>query len=237
MITLHFYLAIIAFLASITGGIYFLTLWFRYEKKHTLLLYWAFGFGFLLLFKIPNILANTELTIVQHDIYAFFFVTLLLYFLAYPLFIEGLSTIRPFRYQKLFVLVGRILFPFSAVYFFFSFFVSGFDISYAPVWVSHLLFFIPAQLFLFFRLWDIARQATLYPVISKIGAQVAMLGTVGLFTTSILYVLVQVGSVQRILWYVSVVSSPWISALQIITITLLFFGFRSMALKYLQNNK
>lgn len=237
MIILNFTLATVAFVASIIGGVYFLVLWFSSGKKHVHLLYWAFAFSFLFLFKLPNIIANANITLVQHDLYPFFFITLLLYLLAYFLFVDGLSCLRSFLHQKVLTTFSKIVLILASLYFFLSFFVPKFDVSYAPVWFSHVLFFIPAQIFLFLRLQTFGQESSEHPGVSKKGILFAKLGSVMLFVTSVAYILVQTDSAQRIFWYASVVSSPWISFLQIVAVVLLFFGFRAMALTCLQTNK
>src|SRR3989344_5511196 len=91
MPNLIFYFSLAALLVSVGGGIYFLVWWVKSGGRYPLLFYWAYGLAFLLLFKIPNILANAQVGFVQTDFYPFFFVTLLMSFLAYFAFIRGFA--------------------------------------------------------------------------------------------------------------------------------------------------
>ncbi|MCR4274501.1 MAG: hypothetical protein NUW02_00400 [Candidatus Campbellbacteria bacterium] len=238
MITTNFLLAGIAFLVSIVSGLYFLVLWFLSGRKHAFHLYLTFGFVFLLLFKMPNIIINANITVVQRDLYPFFFITLILHLLAYFLFIEVLAMLKPFSHHKAFTVVSAIVLILSGVYFSLSFLIPTFDTNYAPVWLSHVLFFIPMQIFLLFKLRDIKQQQlSSFSVVSKSGIFFVMSGVLTLLVTSLLYIFVQVGLPQQSFWYLSVISSPWISVLQIIAVPLLFFGFRAITLTYLRNNK
>ncbi len=235
MVTSNFFFASLAFLISILSGVYFLRLYFSSGKKHTFLLYWAFGLGATLWFKIPSIIVNTHIQIVQPSLYTFFYVTLLVYFLAYFALIRGLMPFRGFSHKKLFYVFASLGIASSAFYFYFTFFVHGFDITYTPVWAGHLLFFIPVQLLLLFRLFRIMQWSLYSSKISKVGILLTAFGTVTLSITSFLYMLVQTESVQRSFWYYSVATSSSISILQIVSGLLFFFGFRALALTYLSS--
>lgn len=229
-----FYFSVIAFLISVGSGIYFLTWWIGTGGRHRPLLYWAYGLGLLLLFKIPNILANGGAEIVQQDFYFFFFVTLLLYFLAYVALIKGLVLLAGFSYGVLTMRVFKLWFGLAVIYFTLSFFAE-YELTYAPVWVGHLLFYIPAQLFLLHELLWVARRASGSLAISRTGAAYAAAGVIVTFITSALYIAVQVWPYPREFWYFSVISSSNISILQIISGLLLFIGLHIMARSYFRN--
>lgn len=237
MVTPIFFLSLVALLISVFSGVYFLYLWFTSGKKHAFLLFWAYALGTILWFKIPNILINAGFSAVQSDYYIFFYVTLLVGFLAYPALIWGLISFRGFSQKKYYISFFLIWFFASAAYYSLSFFVEGFDVSYAPVWAGHLFFFIPAQICLLFRLWRTGQWSSPTHNIPKSSILLASLGTYILTCTSILYILTQIGAVHRGYWYYAVISSPWISVLQILSGLLLFFGFRILALSRISGNK
>ncbi len=229
MFTPVFFFSLFALLVYLFSGFYFLYLWLRTGRRFPFLLLWAYGFGTILLFKVPNILTNAHAGIVQYNLYPFFFVTLLLHFLAYSALIFGLIPFRGFSLKKHFIYFLLVWFAGSVAYYFLSFFVEGFDVTYAPVWAGHLLFFIPVQICLLFRLWRVWQwSSSPSRRISRSGVILAVLGTLALTGTSVLYIVTQVSVLQRHYWYYSVVSSSWISILQIVSGVLLFLGLRAL---------
>lgn len=237
MFTPVFFFSLAALLICVLSGGYFLYLWFSTGKKFPFLLLWAYGLGTLLWFKIPNILINAGFGAVQSNLYVYFYITMLIGFLAYPALIWGLISFRGFSQKKYYISFFLIWFFASAAYYSLSFFVEGFDISYAPVWAGHLLFFIPAQICLLFRLWRTGQWSSPVHKIPKSAVVFASLGTYILTCTSVLYILTQIGVAQRGHWYYAVISSPWIALLQILSGVLLFFGFRILALSRISGNK
>lgn len=230
-----FYFSLFAFLISVASGIYFLAWWIGSRGRYRPLLYFAYGLGALLLFKIPNIVANAGVVIVQQDFYPFFFITLLLYFLAYIALMRGLVLFADFSYSAMTVRFFKIWFGAAVLYFAFSFF-AGYELTYAPVWAGHLLFFIPAELLLFHELRSVARRpADSQTPISRSGAISATIGALVSVATSILYIVVQVWPYPRELWYFSAASSASISILQIASGLLFFFGLRAMVRGYFLN--
>ena len=229
-----FYFSLIAFLIHIIGGIYFFVWWIISGRKHLPLLYFAYGLGVFLLFKIPNILANFGVTIVQKDFYPFFFISLLLYFSAYIVLIKGVILLSGFSYRKLLSHFFKAWFGVAVFYFALSFF-GGYELTYAPVWMGHILFYIPAQFFLLNELWWASRRGADPQSISGFGVICAAMGTIGAFAASILYIVVQTMSSSRVFWYFSAVSSWSISIVQIISGLFLFVGLYSMARSHLRS--
>lgn len=226
--TANFYFSLIAFVISIASGAYFLWKWLATGKQRAFLLYWAFGLGSLLSFKIPNILANAAVIINQEDFYPFFFFALLANFLAYFALILGLETLAPPYVRKSSRAILGFWFGIAATYFAFGFLIPGFGVDMAPAWVGHILFYIPAQVLLLHELKSV-------PVAKRSAKLMVTLGTLSLLLTSIIYILVQVGPYPPEFWYFSVISSNEISILQIFSGLLLFFGFRAVALSYLRS--
>ena len=144
------------FLYPLAAEFIFLVRWFIHGKKYTFLLYFAYGLGAQLLFKIPSILANGGAKFDQHDFYLFFYITLLAYFLAYFSLIKGLSYFEN-PVQKKFALGVPffVLFSIAAGFFALSFFVNN---SFAPVWAGHIIFFLPAEFLLLHKLQQLHKQ-------------------------------------------------------------------------------
>ena len=230
------YLALAALLISIGSGLYFLGWWYLTGKKYRFLLYWAWGLGTLLLFKLPNILINAEVEIIQEDLYPYFFVTLLLYFLAYFALIRGFAFFAGSsnidRIAKWFTF-GFIL---AVLYFAASFFIPGIGVKNAPVWAAHLLFYIPAQVLLLREIWKAARQPVRPKAISSPGLVLTAAGLICLTITSIIYITAQIGPYPAEFWYLSVVFSPDISLWQVASGILLFLGLASFGRSYIKNN-
>ena len=237
MFGVTFYLSLVAFIISIASGIYFFAWWLTSGRRHSLLLYWAYGLGSLLLFKIPNILANARVEISQENFYPFFFVTLLLYFLAYFSFLQGLDFFIQSAPSKSIRGLFTAWFGVAVIYFALSFFVESPDGVIFPVWVGHVLFYIPAQIYLLYKLCRLEKNSEEQIVISQIGVHLAVLGVFVLLLTSVFYIFVQVWPYSQRFWYLSVISSPNISILQIISGLFLFFGFRIIAKSYLRASR
>lgn len=228
-----FLLSLTAFLISIGSGAYFLWWWIKSGRRYAILLYWAYGLGALLLFKVPNIIANAGVKIVQRDFYISFFATLLGYFLALFALRHGLSFFSDHSRGILINIFFKLWFGVAVAYLSLSFFAGG-ELSFAPVWGAHILFYIPAQLFL---LRDLGRLAKKFPpsfVIPSLGKKLSIAGTILLVIISILYIGTQIFSHSREFWYFSVTASPVISLLQIISGILLFLGFRALARSYIE---
>ena len=236
MITSTFYLSLSALLISLGSGIYFLAWWLQRRKKYPFLIYWAYGLGALLWFKIPNILANAGFEIVQQEFYLFFFVTLLAYFLAYFALIRGLVFFRKSPHNKRVLGFFAMWFGAAVIYFALSFF-AGYELTYAPVWAGHLFFYIPVQLFLLYKLWQVVKESAESIAISRIGATLTAAGVLVSITSSVFYIFIQTGPYPQEFWYFSVISSSSISLLQIISGLLLFFGLHAIARSYLRNIK
>ena len=234
MLNSIFYLSLVASIISVASGIYFFLWWFRSERRHLLLLYLAYGLGSLLLFKIPNILANAKIEIFQEDLYPFFFITLLLYFLAYFAFLRGLDFFSQFPQKNYINKLFIAWFGIAVTYFALSFFVQGPDGAIFPVWVGHILFYIPVQIYLLYKLFKLETKPKGKITVPQIGVYLAVLGVFVLLLTSIFYIFVQVRPYSQGFWYLSVISSPNISILQIVSGILLFFGFRILAKSYFQ---
>ena len=232
-----FYLSLIAFFISIGSGVYFTVRWFVSGKKYTFLLYFAYGLGAQLLFKIPSILANGGAKFDQHDFYLFFYITLLAYFLAYFSLIKGLSYFEnPVQNKFALGVPFFVLFSIAVVYFALSFFVNN---SYAPVWAGHIIFYLPAEFLLLHKLQQLHKQPQKSEADLKIGVKWSIFGTFLLMITSIFYIYTQVYPYPQQFWYVSVISSPTISLLQIASGSSLFIGFYFLTrflLKRLRNS-
>lgn len=198
-----------------------------------MLISWAYGLGGLLLFKIPNILANAGFRVVQENLYQFFFGTLLIYFLAYFAILHGLCFFTKFARCRLTAVLSLFWIAGATLYFAASFLIPSLGVERAPVWVSHIIFYIPVQLLLLITLWRIHRQPTESLTVSKTGVVLTSGGVVALFFSSVLYVSTQTGPYPRAFWYFSVISSEQISVLQIIGGVLLFLGLRIFAKSYL----
>lgn len=218
---INFYLSLTALLSSLGLGIYFFFLWFESNRKHAFLLWWALGFGVLLLFKIPNILTNGGINIIQTDFYPFFYLTVLLSIISHCAFARGISQVTHLPTGKFAMWFFALLLSVAAVYFYLTFFVKGFEITYAPAWAGHVLFFIPIQLFMLSKLWRAVRDLQ----ISRTGIIFSALGILSLFVSSLLYIAVQVYPYPRWYWYSSVVNSSAIPIVQILALFFLFFGF------------
>ena len=234
MQTLAFYLSLAAFLVSLGSGIYFFAWWAKSGRQHRLLLWWAFGSGSLLLFKIPNILAHAQVKISQEKFYPFFFITLLAYFLAYFALARGFAFFTEFSHGKLIVGLFGLWFVAAAAYLASAFLVPGIGVANAPVWMAHLLFYIPVQMFLFYELWRVKKRPSGPVPVPNAGVVCAGAGVALLFITSILYISVQIGPYPREFWYVSVLSSQSISLLQIASGILLLFGLRVFAQSHIR---
>ncbi len=213
----EFYVSFSALLVPIIGAIYFFTKYFQTGKPA--FIWWALGMGSLMLFKVPNILFNAGVEIIQSEWYPYFFITLLAYIFSYFALTKGLASISGHAHIVLPRLFFSVLF-FGAIFFGLVFLTnSGF-----PVWVGHVLFFIPAQLFLLHEL----RRGTK----SKwsFGFICTALGVVALLITSMLYIFVQVfNPYPHDFWYIAVISSTTISVVQIAAGLLLIGGLRSIA--------
>ena len=225
MFNFTFYISLGSFIVFFGAGIYFFTWWLKSNRHHQFLLYFALGLGGFLWFKIPNILANAHIEIVQQDFYLFFFVTLLAHFLAYFSIIKGLTFFTEFSYKK------SVLYYFSL-----TFFVPGFDLTYAPVWASHLLFFIPVQLCILYELWHIAKNPVKSLTVPFPGVMLFGTGTgvIFLIASSLFYIFVQIWPYPQEFWYFAVTTSTNISFLQIISGLFLFFGLCVLSQSYIR---
>lgn len=229
-----FYLSLIAFLISIVGGMYFLVWWIKSARQHQFLLYWAYSLGSLLWFKIPNILANAGVKIAQEEFYSFFFVTLLAYFLAYFALIRGFAFFTGFPRSKFVMTIFAIWFGAAIAYFTLGFLVRDIGVLYAPVWIGHLIFYIPEQLVVLYALRRAAKQPVQTFSVPRTSVALTAVGVVLLVMSSVFYVAVQVGPYPKEFWYFAVVSSSGISFTQIVSGLLLFFGLRGFAKSYMQ---
>ena len=234
MPTTNFYLALIAFLISLGSGIYFLVWWFKSGRRYRLLLCWACGLGSLLWFKIPNIIANAKIEVVQEDLYPFFFVTLLIYFLAYFALIRGFAFFTKFSNGESIVGLFALWFWAAILYFASSFLVQNIGVSDAPVWVGHLLFYIPSQIFLLYELWRVTKRPARPFIISNTSIALTAMGIISLLMSSVLYIAAQAITYPKEFWYFAVIYSSNISSLQIISGILLFFGLRGFMKSYLR---
>lgn len=231
-----FTLSFSALAIALFGAVWFVTWWFVRTDRPQILLWWAYGMFALLLFKIPNILVNADVAVFQKDFYPFFFVTMTAYFLSFFAFIRGLMHISKRSFGDRTVLYLRIWFLACIAYFALAFFAPGFDVSYTPVWVSHLLFYIPAQILLLKTLFNVLNVPTAFPRPFGAGIICAVSGTITLMFSSVFYILLQVSAVRPEHWYYTIVSSSMISVLQIASATLLFLGFLFLGRSYLKNS-
>ncbi len=230
----NFYFSLIAFLISLGGGIYFLVWWVKGGRRHPLLFYWSYGLGALLLFKVPNILANGQFQFVQEDFYIFFFATLLAYFLAYFALIRGFAFFMDIRHGKLLMSFCAVWLAFAAVYFAAGFLVPQIGPVRAPEWFSHVIFYIPAELLLFYMFRRAVKQSGSSFAFSKSGIFSTGAAIILLFLTSMFYITAQTGHYPGAFWYLPVISSAKISVFQIAIGIFLFFGLRSFAKVYIE---
>lgn len=230
MFNLNFYLSLISVLFPVAAGIYFLFYWFEAGRKDAFLLWWAIGFGLLFLFKIPNVLVNAGLSIVQVDLYPFLFIGLLLYLFAHFAFVRGLARIMPVMGERVMTGFFAVMFLGATIYFSFSFFAGFIGMARAPVWGSNVLFYIPIQIFIAYKL-NSAMTAGLPEsrAISHAGITFTLLGMFALVASSILYIIAQTHPYTLAFWYLAVVNTPIVSIAQILAVFLLFFGFRIFA--------
>lgn len=234
---LNFYLSLTAFLVYLAGGVYFLFWWITRKGQPKFLLFFALGMGMFLWFKIPNILANTHINFVQQNFYPFFFITLLFHLLAYFALIKGLAFFTQYSRGKYIARSFMVWFGLAILYFALTFFVPNFDVTYTPVWAGHLLFYIPAQLFIGHELWRISKQQANAPIVPKTGIALMASGIILLLASSVLYIFIQVWPYPRKFWYFSVISSPGISVLQILSGLCLFFGLYIFTKKYISSGQ
>lgn len=227
MFNLNFYSSLISVLVSVGVGIYFLFYWVETGRKDSFLLWWATGFGLLFLFKIPNVLVNAGLHIVQVDLYPFLFIGLLLYLLAHFAFVRGLAHTMPVMGARSMTGFFAVMLLGATVYFSFSFFAGLIGMARAPVWGSNVLFYIPIQIFIAYKL-NSAMTAGLPEshAISHAGVTLTLLGMLALLTSSVFYIIVQTHPYTLAFWYLAVVNTPIVSIAQILAVLLLFFGFR-----------
>ena len=226
-LNLNFYFALFALLVSIGNGVYFFIRWLNTKRQHLFLLYLSGGLASLVLFKVPNIIANAGYQISQQDFYSFFFITLLIYLLGVFSLIhavrlmnnQGRISGRTFFFTLWFVVA---IFYLGA-----NFFIKGLSMAY-PLWVAHLIFFIPAGLILLYELYRLFFAVKRFTM-PKTSFMATTLATILLVTTSILYIIILMRPNSDIFWYVFVVSSTSVSFIQLIIGILLFFGFRSLA--------
>ncbi|MBI2414891.1 hypothetical protein HYV31_03620 [candidate division WWE3 bacterium] len=229
-----FYLSLAALFFSIVSGTYFAVSWFTTGRKHSFLLYFSYGLGTQLLFKIPNMLANGNMKIVQQDFYVFFCITLLAWFLAFFSLIKGIRLLSPPRQPRLttnwmfFVWLGLAI-----TYFMISFFVSD---VYAPIWFSHVLFYIPAQCLLLYEVRQLYLQTSNTDFTTRRGVWWIANGVVFLIATSCFYIYRQVYPYPPQLWYMSVITSPGIAGLQVVESFLLMVGFYKLTQSYLKTH-
>src|SRR3990167_7865239 len=105
------------------------------------------------------------------------------------------------------------------------------------MWIAHILFYIPAQIVLLYTLQRLRKQLSELTAISRTGIVLSASGVIVLLLTSIMYIFVQIRPNSKEFWYFSVISSPNISVLQIISGVLLFFGLHSLTQSYLKQQK
>jgi len=200
------------------GGVYFLGAWFISSKKKLQYLYAAIALCSFLLFKIPNILLNAGVFVLQTKWYIFFFVTMLLhllgYFLLTNLFIAYVRQPRQNRYRVAFKTIFVVLFTIATAYFAASFISGGAD-TFAPVWKSHLLVFIPAEICTFISLLLVLKYH-LEHLKSKLPVYVALISVIFLLLSSVMYILVQTGTPPMQFWYLWVISAWSVSLVQYI---------------------
>ena len=232
-----FYFSLIAFFVSIGSGFYFWRLWSKNGKRHYFLLFWAFCLGTFLLFKIPNVLVNARVPIIQDNLSVFFFITLCLYLLAYFALIAGLELFADFRGRGLYSKRFTAWLAIAVIYFAVTFLAPASLAKFASIWMGHLLFYIPAQVFLFRNISRAVKltQNSINP--PRYGIYLLQLGVVALFLTSVFYIWTLINPQPASFWYFSVISSPDTSILQIISGLLLFFGFRALAKSYLKTKR
>lgn len=227
----NFYLSLAALLISAGGGVYFLSWWFRDGRRNRFLLLWAGSLGMLFWFKIPNILANAGITIVQQDFYKFFFVTLLMYLLAYMALMRGLLFFTKCPYGGLMSGFMYTWFIVAVFYFSLSFLMPGLELTYAPVWAGHVLFYVPAQLFILYELFRVSRRPDM-ALVPRAGIIFTGLGVILFLASSVLYIFVQTYSYPLEFWYLSAISAPSISLFQILGVTSLFYGLYAFSKTY-----
>ncbi|OGZ11655.1 MAG: hypothetical protein A3D67_00485 [Candidatus Lloydbacteria bacterium RIFCSPHIGHO2_02_FULL_51_22] len=229
MLTLNFYLSFSVLLVSFLSGGFFLWRWAHGKRHQTFLLYWGVGFLFLSLFKIPNILAHAGVPIVQTDFYSFFFVTLVAYLLSYCAFNRGLETFikTPRRTTGIFCFSALLV---AAIFYFALTFFKGPITSY-PVWLGHIFFYIPAQLFMLHTVWLTSFPLKTTLAIPHEATALAALGILLLLVSSLFYIFLQAWPhpLQPQFWYFSVINSSALSLIQIISQIFLFFGLRGFA--------
>jgi len=230
MFNFNFYFSLISVLASVGAGAYFLVYWFANGRKDSYLLWWAFGFASLYIFKIPNVLINAGFHIVQTDVYPVLYFGLLLYLISHYAFVRGLASWIHNLNEPTVTGFFAVMFFSAVIYLCLSFFAPGGTMS-APVWGSNALFYIPIQIFILYKLAQAAKEVVESYAISHVGLILTSLGMLALVASSILYILVQVGRYPRAFWYLAVVNTPIVSIVQIAAVALLFFGFHS----FLQN--
>lgn len=230
----------VAFSIFIGSALYFAKLWLQTKRKYSFLLFFALGFGSSLLFKVPNLLKNLGIPIHQQDFYFYFLVTLFLYLLSYYFFIKGLQSLHHKIWRWHTNIIFMLMSCFLILYLSVSFFVDGMN-PILPVWVSHIIFFIPAQFYFFVMLYKLIK--TEIGENDKIKNELSqptfflMVGIYLLFTTSIAYIIVQTGSFSDRFWFLNVASSWGITVIQCLAGMALFLGLRSFAKTQLKETK
>lgn len=227
-------LPFIVLVIAAVAGIFFLGWWFARGRTHPSFFLWGIGFLFLFSYKLPSVFLHAGVTnFTQEELNPYLFLTLVLYFVALFVFIKGLSYVRPDRGVKTFF---ERYFPFWAaaavVYFFLSLFVPAAAVSYAPVWMGHVLFFIPAQLFLLQGLWRLKNRPEFFA--ARQYAMSAVFGALLLVVSSLQYIAVQVTAIKRSYWYFASISSWETSLVQVLSAAFLFVGFFGIARVFLK---
>lgn len=221
-----FLIALMPLLVGTSAGAYFTRAWFMDERRPPLLLYWTFGLGLLWWFKVPNVLLHAGIPFVQQELYPFLFVTLLLYFVGHLFLLRAMFSLcgGPNASVRWYVLWGLL----AALYFFFTFFVEGSDVTYAPVWGSNLLFFMPAQLLMLYALRQAAHHRVRTASAWLPGTFSVAAGLAAFLIASAFYILIQVAAYPNSQWYLAAISSPSIAMLQALGTLFLFIGARKL---------
>lgn len=199
-------------------------------------MHWAYGLGLLFWFKLPNVLLNGGVQgLEQQGLYTFFFITLIIHFIAFLAFTQGLLFFRKRQPEKRYYRFIFLWLGCSAAYFACSFFVTGFDVSYTPVWASHLIFYIPVKILFLYTLWQVVHDPREGFIIPRLG--VFFLSLAGVLTTivSFLYIFVQLASYKRDFWLYSSITSVEISAVQMGNAVIFFVGLYLFARAYLRS--